>query len=93
MVKIRKSILLAVAMMLLGPSGWAGPVDINSANAETLAAELNGVGLAKARAIVAYRDKHGTFASAADLTKVKGIGDKVVLDNQKNIRLGEQKAK
>ena len=37
----------------------AGPVNVNSADAETLAKELNGVGLSKAQAIVEYREKFG----------------------------------
>ena len=41
--------------------GRAG--DFNSADAETIAAELDGVGLSKVQAIVAYRDKNGFLTS------------------------------
>jgi competence protein ComEA len=54
---------------------FAGPVNINTADAETISAELKGIGLAKAQAIVDYRSKHGPFKSADDLTLVKGIGE------------------
>jgi competence protein ComEA len=66
----------------------AGPVDINTADAETLSAELDGVGLAKAKAIVEYRNKYGPFKNADDLSLVKGIGDRTVEINRENIRVG-----
>lgn len=65
----------------------AGPVNLNSADAATLAKELDGIGPAKAQAIVEYRQKNGPFRSAEDLLKVDGIGDKVLEQNRGNIRL------
>lgn len=87
MTKIKHSLLTSLIIGLLPAIGWTGPVDINEADAETLAAELDGVGLAKARAIVEYRTKNGPFTSAEDLGKVKGIGTKVLADNKGNIRV------
>ena len=49
-------------------------VNINTADVETLARELNGIGTAKARAIVEYREAHGEFAHVDELLEVKGIG-------------------
>jgi len=46
-------LLTALLSALFGPPVWAGPVDINTADAATLAKELNGVGPARAQAIVA----------------------------------------
>jgi competence protein ComEA len=60
-------------------------VNINTADAETISAELKGVGLTKARAIVEYRKKHGPFRSADDLSLVKGIGDRTVELNRSDI--------
>jgi len=57
-------------------------VDINTADAKTLAANINGIGEKKAEAIVEYREKHGPFKSANDLTKIKGIGPKIVEKNR-----------
>jgi len=66
---------------------FAGPVNINTADAETISGELDGVGLTKAQAIVDYRKKHGPFKSAADLSLVKGIGERTVELNKDNIRV------
>lgn len=59
------------------------PVDINHADATQLST-LKGVGAKKAAAIVAYRQAHGAFASVDDLSKVKGIGLKMLARLQKN---------
>jgi competence protein ComEA len=66
----------------------AEPVDINRADAATLAASLNGIGPAKAEAIVAYREEHGPFKSVEQLAEVKGVGLKTVEKNREYIRLG-----
>jgi competence protein ComEA len=71
---------------------WAGPVDINKADAATIAKELNGIGLSKAQAIVTFREKNGAFKSADDLRKVKGIGAKTLERNRANIRLDAAKS-
>ena len=65
----------------------AGPVNVNTADAETISAELQGVGLSKAAAIVDYRKAHGPFKSIDDLTLVKGIGARTVEINLANILL------
>ena len=82
----------AIAILLMAPlTALAGQVDINSADAETISAELKGVGLSKARAIVEYRKKHGPFRSADDLSLVKGIGERTVELNRSDIKLSGQK--
>jgi competence protein ComEA len=49
-------------------------ININTANAALLADALNGVGNAKAEAIIAYREANGKFLSIDDLALVSGIG-------------------
>ncbi len=87
----RNSSMLAIGLgcMLLLCSGLlpAGPVNINTADAATLAKELNGVGLKRAEAIVEYRQKHGPFKSADELALVKGIGTAAVAKNRELIRI------
>jgi competence protein ComEA len=56
-------------------------VNINTADIETLARELNGIGAAKARAIVEYREENGSFASVDELIEVKGIGVAIMEKN------------
>lgn len=84
---------IAVAMLVLPGLGFAGPVDINTADAQTLSTELNGIGISKAKAIVEYRDKHGPFQSAEDLSLVKGVGERTVELNRANIKVTRSKKK
>ncbi len=79
---------MAALLVLAAPvAALAGPVNINTADAETISAELKGVGLAKAQAIVEYRKKHGPFRSADDLSLVKGIGERTVEINRADIKV------
>jgi competence protein ComEA len=79
--------LAVIALLALPVLALAGPVNINTADAETLAAELQGVGPSKAQAIVEYRSKHGPFKTADDLSLVKGIGERTVELNRKDIQV------
>ncbi len=49
-------------------------IDINTATVEELKA-LDGIGDAKANAIVEYRSEYGPFTSVEEIKNVKGIGD------------------
>ena len=53
-------------------------VNINTATAEQLS-QLDGIGKAKAEAIIAYRNEKGPFVEVAELTQVKGIGEKMLM--------------
>jgi competence protein ComEA len=53
----------------------AGPINLNTASAEQLD-ELDGVGPATARKILAWRQAHGGFRTVDDLAQVPGIGPK-----------------
>ena len=80
-------LIAALIVTLLPALVWAGPVDINTADAATIAKELQGIGLSRAQAIVAYREKNGAFRNADELRKIKGIGAKVLERNRANIKL------
>lgn len=60
-------------------------IDLNSADAETLARELDGIGEAKARAIVEYRQANGAFTSVDELLEVKGIGNATLEKNRERL--------
>lgn len=60
-------------------------IDLNSADAETLARELDGIGEAKARAIVEYRQANGAFTSVDELLEVKGIGSATLEKNRERL--------
>lgn len=51
------------------------PVNINTADAETLAA-LPGIGQVLAKRILAYRQQNGPFRAVEEITNVEGIGEK-----------------
>lgn len=57
-------------------------LDINTADAESLAANLVGIGLTKAQEIVRYREAHGDFVTIEELAEVKGIGLATVEKNR-----------
>jgi len=63
----------------------AAKVNLNTADALTLQKELNGIGKAKAEAIVAYRDAHGPFASVDELLEIKGIGSALLERNRDKV--------
>lgn len=87
-----KSLLLSLALgTTLGTTAFAAEtVDINTADAAMLAERLDGIGLAKAQAIVEYRQNHGPFQSADQLVSVKGIGLATVEKNRDRIQIGSQ---
>ena len=82
-----RCLLFAVALSCISFAALAVPVDINQADAKTIAKELNGVGTARAEAIVAYRKQHGPFKQLEDLLQVKGIGAAILDKNRDAIVL------
>ena len=62
--------------------GSMAHLNLNTADAVTLQKELNGIGKAKAEAIVAYREANGPFASVDELLEIKGIGSALLERNR-----------
>lgn len=89
--KLIKKVFLGVVMMLAVQAysglAYAGEVNINQADAPTIATELTGIGEVKAQAIVEYRTQNGPFTSLEDLQKVKGISAKTIEKNRANLSL------
>jgi competence protein ComEA len=83
---IKKLLVLAA---LFSANVLATPVNINTADAKTIADSLSGIGLKKAQTIVDYRTKNGNFTSVDDLSKVSGIGEKTISKNKADILLND----
>ena len=80
--------LLPPATVLAGePAAPVAVVNINTADAQTLAAGLKGVGESRAMEIVRYREAYGPFSTVDELAEVKGIGQSTVDRNRAVITL------
>jgi competence protein ComEA len=82
-----KKLVILLAFFSVSMSVFAAPVNINTADAKTIADSLSGIGLKKAEAIIDYRTKNGAFKSVDDLTQVSGIGAKTIEKNKADILL------
>lgn len=86
---VLKNLCLAVVLA----SGFAlaadlpATVNINTADADTIAAVLNGVGKVRAQSIVKWRESHGPFTSTEQLADVRGVGAIVLEKNRGKIVL------
>ncbi|MFZ5483233.1 MAG: ComEA family DNA-binding protein [Pseudomonadota bacterium] len=69
---MKKAVIGLVSSLLFSLSAFAA-VNLNTATQAELEA-VKGIGPAKAKAIMAYRDKNGGFKSVDELAKVKGFG-------------------
>lgn len=81
------NIILLSFMLLFSVPGFAGSVDINTADAETLSSELQGIGKKKASAIIEYRNANGKFNSIDELSRVKGISMKTIEKNRDKLTI------
>ena len=88
----KRFISTLAATLLLTQFVQAEPVNINTADATSLAKALNGVGPAKAKAIVSYREKNGPFKTVDQLAMVEGMTQKLIDKNRADIKLGADKA-
>jgi competence protein ComEA len=87
MIRKLATLALVAALALPALAFAATPVNINQADAATIAKSLDGIGATRAEAIVAWRDAHGPFKKADDLRHVKGIGKATIERNRAAIQL------
>lgn len=85
------AIILSLAVAQIGFAEETA-IDVNTATAEQLADALYGVGMAKARAIVEYREENGDFEHVDELVNVRGIGLRTLDRNRDRIDLAEKPA-
>lgn len=90
--KLGKATLL-IGLLIATAGVIAAPVNINTADAKTLAENIKGIGPKKAQAIVIYRRENGPFKSIHDLAKVKGIGEKLIARNKADLLLSDAMVK
>lgn len=92
MTTARKSALLATLLLatslFTATAHAAEPLDINTADASALATAIQGVGMKRAEAIIAYRDANGPFKTVDELQKVKGVGPKIVDESRDALTVG-----
>ena len=86
-----KKFLVLILAAFFSVAAWAAQaVNVNTASAEEIAEALKGVGMSKAKAIVAYREENGSFIHADELVNVKGIGLRTVDRNRGMILLQDE---
>lgn len=78
---------VAASTLEVSSKAQADKVNLNQADALTLQRELVGIGEAKAKAIVAYREGNGPFSSIDELLEVKGIGKAILEKNREKIEV------
>ncbi len=81
--------VLAVVLSLTQAALALESINVNTAGVEQLAQSLEGVGMARAQAIVEYRDKFGPFVDLEDLQEVSGIGPALIETNKDRIVFSE----
>ncbi|MCB2184414.1 MAG: helix-hairpin-helix domain-containing protein [Desulfobulbaceae bacterium] len=81
-----KKLLLTLWMLFFFVASAFAAININTADQQTLES-LPGIGPAKAKAIIEYRNDQGSFQSLDELTNVKGIGDKLLEKIKADIEL------
>jgi len=86
-VDMKKWFVSLLASLLLSASAWAA-IDLNAATQSELEA-VKGIGPAKAKKIVEYRQKNGPFKNVDGLAEVKGFGKASVAKMKKELVVGE----
>ena len=81
-----KSVKRVVSPVQAQPVSSTNKISLNQASVDQLQ-QLQGVGLKKAQAIVAYRQKQGPFKTIDELQQVRGIGPVIFAKNKARLGL------
>ncbi|SHL18064.1 competence protein ComEA [Nitrosospira sp. Nsp11] len=84
---MRKFLTIVLVTLFAFTGATYAAVNINTATQAELET-LQGIGPAKAKAIIDHRKKNGSFKSADDLEKVNGIGPATLKRLRKDIAVG-----
>ncbi len=88
---VQKVLSVCLLCVSFGSANAESPmVNINAADAQSLAKTIVGIGPARAVAIVAFRDSNGPFNSVDDLMLVKDIGGSMVEKNRDKLTVKTQ---
>lgn len=82
-----RTLLLSLLLALVGPIAAAETINLNTADRQQLM-QMEGVGEAKAQAIVEYRKENGPFRSVEQLIEVNGIGSATLETNRGRLEAG-----
>lgn len=82
-----KILVAAILLTLFSALAVAEPVNINTADAATLRT-LDGIGTARAAAIIEDRQTNGNFNTIEDITRVSGIGQGILSSIRDQITVG-----
>jgi competence protein ComEA len=86
---IRKAVLSFLLVTSLNCYA-AEAIDINVADEATLMS-VKGIGEKRAAAIVAYRDKNGSFRSVDELIEVQGISESLVEKSRDSLKVSSSR--
>ena len=87
-----KKLIMLLALFVVNSVAMAAPVNVNSADAKTIADALAGIGQKKAEAIVKYRTEKRPFKTVDELTQVSGVTKKILAKNANDILLSDTAA-
>lgn len=86
---LKKLMAVMIAGLFSIPALAADEVDINKADARTLASELDGLSENQANEIVQYRDKNGPYVGFYELSAIDGIDKDFFSSNYDRMKLGD----
>ncbi|MBS1129216.1 MAG: Competence protein ComEA helix-hairpin-helix region [Proteobacteria bacterium] len=87
-----KRVLTLILVLFSSISLAFAAVNLNTATVDELDG-VKGIGPSKAKAIVDYRTKNGSFKSVDDLKGVKGFGEKSIAKLRSELTVGDGTAK